>query len=132
MKPIDYRFMVKRFSFSSVIAILRESDLIAKIEETYIDEIALRGFYKARCQLVSSKYKLALKFIKTQEGLIYSYQLYSNASIARWDNEPHYPDIETHPHHYHDKHGNVTDSELCGVPENDLAIVLKRIRGIIA
>ena len=34
-----------------------------------------------------------------------------DGGIHRWDNAPHYPSIETHPHHFHDsRETNVTSS----------------------
>jgi hypothetical protein len=41
-----------------------------------IDEISERGFYKIRCTLVPSEYKLDSKYIKTEKEFLYSYQIY--------------------------------------------------------
>jgi hypothetical protein len=118
--------MEKPFNFHSIILKLENSDLISKIEKTHIDEISQRGFYKIKCRLIPSKYNLEIKFIDTGEEFIYSYQLYSTTSIVRWDNEPHFPDIETFPHHFHDTGGNVLESSLMGDPEIDLYTVLSK------
>ncbi len=120
--------MARFFNFHSIILTLENSDLVAKIDNVYMDEIAQRGFYKIKCTLLPSKYNLSIKFIKTNEEFIYAYQLYSITSIVRWDNEPHYPGISTFPHHFHDTEGPVKESNLTGEPEKDLAIVLKYLK----
>ena len=123
--------MVKPFNFPDIISVLRKSAFVSKIEKTVVDEIAKRGFYKIKCQLIPSKYKLDMKFIKTQNELIYSYQLYTTTSLARWDNEPHFPGIKTFPHHFHDRDDNVQESNLTGDTKEDLKIVLSEIKKII-
>ena len=32
--------------------------------------------------------------------------------IVRWDNAPHYPELETFPHHYHTKEGVFSSNQL--------------------
>lgn len=123
--------MVKLFNFSDIISILNASGCVANIEKIHIDEIAQRGFYKIRCRLIPSKYNLEMKFIKTREEFIYSYQLFTTTAIVRWDNEPHYPDIRTFPHHYHGIDGNISESDLTGDPQDDLRRVLKEIEKIL-
>ena len=131
MKPIGFQFMARQFSFPGVISFLRSSPLVSKIENTTIDEIAKRGFYKIKCQLFPSKYKLDIKFIKTPNEFNYSYQLYSSASIVRWDNQPHFPLIRSFPHHFHDVDKTVKESDLTGIAEDDLKIVLLKIQSLI-
>lgn len=123
--------MAMLFNFTNIISSLRKSGLVSKIEKTTVDEIAQRGFYKIKCQLIPSKYKLDIKFIKTQNEFIYSYQLYTTVSLVRWDNEPHFPGIKTFPHHFHDLNDEIMESNLTGAAEEDLEIVLSRIREII-
>ncbi|MCK4760868.1 MAG: hypothetical protein KAW12_01625 [Candidatus Aminicenantes bacterium] len=123
--------MVVLFNFPSLVSILRNHELISKIEDIRVDEIAQRGFYKMKCRLIPSKYRLEIKFIKTHEEFIYAYRLYSTTTIVRWDNAPHYPGISTYPHHFHDLHGNVLESDLTGEAGKDLILVLSKIRKIL-
>lgn len=123
--------MVKLFNFPDIISILNASESVANIENVQIDEIAQRGFYKIRCRLIPSKYNLEMKFIKTREEFTYSYQLFTTTAIVRWDNEPHYPNIKTFPHHYHGIDGTISESNLTGDPQDDLKRVLKEIKKIL-
>jgi hypothetical protein len=123
--------MVRPFDFYTIISLIRNNEYVSNIEKITVDEIARRGFYKITCQLISPKFKLDIKFIKTQSDFIYSYQLYTTKAVARWDNEPHYPAINTFPHHFHDSEENVKESKLTGNAESDIKIVLSKIGGII-
>jgi len=72
-----------------------------------------------------------VKFIKTEREFIYSYQLFTDKPIIRWDNAPHYPDIRTYPHHFHDRNGNVIESDLKGIVIDDLNIILCSIKKML-
>ena len=124
--------MAKLFNFPNAISILRNSELVSNIDKIHIDEISQRGFYKIRCSLLSAKYKLEIKFIKTSGEFIYSYQLFSTQAVARWDNEPHFPNIKTFPHHFHDVSGAPFESELTGHLEKDLKLVLSKVKGFLS
>jgi len=119
------------FNFPEVISSLKESELISRVEIKAIDEIHESGIYKLRCSLIPSKYKLEIRFVKTQEQILYSYQLFSNAPIIRWDNSPHYPKIKTHPHHFHAEDSNIVESELTGNVVLDIKKVLSDITKLI-
>jgi hypothetical protein len=108
--------------------LLKASDLVSKIEIRDVDEIKDRGIYKVRCNLIPSRYKLEIKIIYTKGEILYSYQLFTDKPIIRWDNAPHYPKIKTYPHHFHNKDGNVVESELTGIPIEDLKVVLIMIK----
>ncbi|MFH1703829.1 MAG: DUF6516 family protein [Nitrospirota bacterium] len=120
--------MKPKFNFREVISLLKASDLVSKIEIRDVDEIKDRGIYKVRCNLIPSRYKLEIKIIYTKGEILYSYQLFTDKPIIRWDNAPHYPKIKTYPHHFHNKDGNVVESELTGIPIEDLKVVLIMIK----
>ncbi len=122
--------MQHKFNFYSLISLLEKHTLVSKVEVITIDEIEKRGFYKLRCHLIPSKFKLEIKFIKTEDEFLYSYQLVSDKALARWDNEPHYPDIDNFPHHYHHK-GKIQKSLLTGIPGKDINEVLMLVSEII-
>lgn len=120
--------MKPKFNFREVISLLKASDLVSKIEIRDVDEIKDRGIYKVRCNLIPSRYKFEIKIIYTKREILYSYQLFTDKPIIRWDNAPHYPKIKTYPHHFHNKDGNVVESELTGIPIEDLKVVLIMIK----
>ena len=122
--------MQPKFDLNKIIAALGNSPLVGKIELLLSDEIEKRGFYKLRCVLIPSRYKLDIKYIKTEKDLIYAYQLYADEAIARWDNEPHYPDLTNFPHHYHSK-GMVRTSALSGRPIQDIRKLFSLILKIL-
>jgi len=124
--------MVKLFNFPGAISILRNSELVSNIDKIHVDEISQRGFYKIRCSLLPAKYKLEIKFVKTSREFIYSYQLFTTQAIARWDNEPHFPNIKTFPHHFHDVSGTAFESDLTGHLEKDLKLVLLKVKGFLS
>jgi len=51
--------------------------------------------------------------------------------LARWDNEPHYPDLENYPHHFHHPDGKVEQSRLSGNPVKDLANIFFSLAQLI-
>ena len=123
--------MQQKFSLQRILSLLKKSNIVSKIEIISIDEIAGRSVYRIRCSLIPSKYKLEVKFIKTEREFIYSYQLFTDKPIIRWDNAPHYPDIRTYPHHFHDRNGNVIESDLKGIVIDDLNIILRSIKKML-
>lgn len=57
----------------------------------------------------------------------YAYQLFTDRALLRWDNAPHYPNVVTSPHHFHNEHNEVIGSQLTGQPRHDLKKVLTEI-----
>ncbi len=57
----------------------------------------------------------------------YSYQMFSDHSLLRWDNKEEYRYLNTFPHHHHQLDGSVVPSPLTGNPMQDLRIVLHTI-----
>lgn len=57
----------------------------------------------------------------------YSYQVFDNDPLCRWDNKEHFPDLSTHPHHDHTREGEVIASPLVGDPREDLSLVLSEL-----
>ena len=84
-----------------------------------------------RVSLLPSRYKLDVKFIRTEKELLYSYQFYEQQALVRWDNEPHYPGLENYPHHFHHPDGKVERSNLSGKPAKDLAIIFVTLSKLI-
>ena len=68
---------------------------------------------KIRCRLVAS-YQFQIWLHHELAFQDYAYQLFTDQPLLRWDNAPHYPDISTAPHHFHDENNTVSESPLTG------------------
>ena len=95
---------------------------IVGYDETPAGKIEL----KVRCRLPDN-YQLQIWLHVETASQDYAYQLFSDRPLLRWDNAPHYPDIATAPHHFHDEGNSVQTSTLCGDPLLDLPSVLIEI-----
>ncbi|RJQ17470.1 MAG: hypothetical protein C4560_08575 [Nitrospiraceae bacterium] len=122
--------MLHKFDIYKIIAALRKISIVSNVEILLIDEIEHRGFYKLRGTLVPSKFKLDIKYISTEKDILYSYQLYTDEAVARWDNEPHYPGFNNYPHHLHYKE-NIGASVLSGNPIHDVNKICSFVKEII-
>jgi len=77
------------------------------------DEITPQvGYFKGMLEFIDGSTLHFIEFVETSEGeevkrLKYKYHLQSGSEelIARWDNVPHHPDLNSFPHHKHDKNG---------------------------
>jgi hypothetical protein len=121
-----------RLDIQQVKAILNASDLIASWQVLIEDETADRGLYKIRCRVLRAAFELELRFIQTENETIYSYQLFTDRPIMRWDNAPHFPALQSFPHHTHDESGTIGESKLSGDPVQDLPDVLDELRDFLA
>jgi hypothetical protein len=111
--------------------ILAASDLIASWQVLIEDETAQRALYKIRCRVIRVAYELEIRFIQTENEIIYSYQLFTDRPIIRWDNAPHFPALHGYPHHVHGETSEVDESTLIGDPILDLPYVLSRVRDLV-
>ncbi|RMF31418.1 MAG: hypothetical protein D6759_10125 [Chloroflexi bacterium] len=112
------------------------TDLIALLEaHPQIRTIQIREYevlegqawlVKLRCSLPKG-YQLQIRLRLRDEGVEYSYQLFKDRPILRWDNAPHHPDLANFPHHFHDEADVKHPSALVGDPLEDLPAVLKEI-----
>jgi hypothetical protein len=121
-----------KLDIQQVKAILNASDLITSWQVLIEDETADRGLYKIRCRVLRAAYELELRFIQTENEIIYSYQLFTDRPIMRWDNTPHFPALQSFPHHTHDESGATGESNLSGDPVQDLPNVLHQLRTLLA
>ncbi len=53
----------------------------------------------------------------------YHFQTYDKQFVARWDNAPHHPEVETHPEHLHLAQGNVMPSRAMDIPKVLVAVL---------
>jgi hypothetical protein len=99
-----------------------KSTKIVNVDESPSGHLEL----KIRCQL-KKKYKVQVWIHQTDTYFHYSYQLFTTYPILRWDNAPHYPNISSAPHHFHDEENRVTNSLLSGDVLQDIHIMLKEV-----
>jgi hypothetical protein len=110
-----------------LIKILQRHSMVKNIRVVNYDETpAGKLEVKIRCRLVR-EYKLQIWLHLEPNFQDYSYQLFADHPILRWDNAPHYPDIFTAPHHFHDESNKVGKSFLTGSIEEDLETVLLEV-----
>ncbi len=81
---------------------------------------------KVRCEL-PGEHRLQIRLRLRGEHVEYSYQLFKDRPILRWDNAPHHPELENFPHHFHDEDDTKHPSDLAGDPLADLKVVLAEI-----
>lgn len=79
--------------------------------------------YKVRCDLPKG-YSFQVRLRLWQGALSYSYQLFTDRPVLRWDNAPHYPGLANFPHHFHDDTETRHASTLVGNPLTDLPTIL--------
>jgi len=120
-----------KLDIQQVKQILAASDLIASWQVLIEDETAQRALYKIRCRVIRVAYELEIRFIQTEDEIIYSYQLFTDRPIIRWDNAPHFPALHGYPHHVHSESSEVDESTLIGDPILDLPYVLSRVRDLV-
>ena len=116
--------MRPKLDLEQVTAILNASALITSWQVLIADETADRAVYKIRCQLLRPAYRLEIRLIQTEEEILYSYQLFTDRPVIRWDNAPHFPALKSFPHHVHEETGEVKESSLTGDPIQDLPRIL--------
>lgn len=123
--------MSNRVESFEIISYLESVPLISSIKVLSVDEVLTRSVLRIRCNLLPSTHHLGIRLIQTEKETIYSYQLFTDHPIVRWDNAPHFPEVSTFPHHYHNSKGTVEASRLKGEVLTDLGYVLHNIKKIL-
>ena len=112
---------------ADLIRILQTHPIVKSFRIVNYDEtLTGRLEVKIRCRLVRD-YHLQIWLHHEPKFQDYAYQLFTKHPILRWDNAPHYPDIPTAPHHFHDESNTVSESFLTGIMRDDLPKVLSEI-----
>ena len=96
--------------------------VIAETKEFSADQF----FFKIRAE-VTRTISLQVRMYYNRGHLDYSYQLFSDVPLLRWDNKEDFPDLANFPHHHHDDQGRVHSSTLIGNPSEDIPKVLREI-----
>ena len=82
--------MPPKLDIEQIKAILAASTLVTSWQVLVADEAAHRAVYRIRCQLLRPSYRLEIRLIQTAEEILYSYQLFTDKPLIRWDNAPHW------------------------------------------
>jgi hypothetical protein len=122
--------MIRRIESSEIVSYLKSVSFVSSLSILSIDEVLTRSVLRIRCDLLPSSHHLDIRLIQTENETVYSFQLYTDRPIVRWDNA-HFPGISTFPHHYHNSRGEVEASPLQGTAFEDLDHFLKVIKDIL-
>ena len=114
-----------------IVDYLKSIEIISSIQIVFLDDSLQRSICKLRCSLLPSRYKLDVRLIQTENEIIYSYQLFHDRPIIRWDNAPHFPSVTTFPHHFHDQNDKIKASNLTGDIIEDIDYVLGKIKRLL-
>lgn len=113
---------------ADLLAILRRHPIVRDLRIVTLDETPSgRLELKVRCRLATSPYQMQIWLHAEPAALDYAYQVFTNAPLLRWDNAPHYRNVSTAPHHFHDETQQVGESPLQGDPRLDLPLVLGEV-----
>jgi hypothetical protein len=85
--------------------------------------------FKFRTTIFSS-FTFQIRIYYNQGHFDYSYQVFGDEPICRWDNKENFPEIKTFPHHFHALDGEIIDSPLTGMPLDDLKFVLNELSNL--
>lgn len=116
--------------FDHLVDLIIQSRLVSDIEEARRIEAATHGSFTARLRFHDTSLLEFLEFIAVAEGKIsktkyrYHYQR-GEQVVFRYDNAPHHPNVETHPHHKH------MGDEVLATQEPTLESVLKEIATLL-
>lgn len=112
--------------------LLRGHSLVKSVRVLEYDQTpAGRLELKIRCRL-EGDCQLQIWLHHGADVQDYAYQLFSDRASLRWDNSPHYPDVATAPHHFHNEAGQVGESPLSGKAMKDLRDVLSMVEDWLA
>jgi len=84
---------------------------------------------KVRARLEDLSFQVYLYFNRGHYD--YSYQLFGDRPLTRWDNKEDCPGLENFPHHRHLPDATIVTSSLRGDPTTDLQIVVQEIAKIL-
>jgi len=94
------------------------------IENEAVDDETF--IFKVRAAMIPNI--LQIRFLADKNLERYSFQLYRDRPLLRWDNTPHYPDLPNFPHHFHDQDERVSFSPLTGSLLADFDFVVAEVK----
>lgn len=116
---------------ASLLAALQSSSICSNTRIEEIQEFSTEQFLIKLRTSLNKVLKLQIRIYKNYLHIDYSYQVYEQSPVMRWDNAEHFPDITTYPHHFHTQDGDVVESPLTGKPEMDVYLVLNILESLV-
>ncbi len=116
---------------ADLLSFLRAHPLVQSLRVVHYDKTpAGKIELKVRCRL-PGRYRFQVWLHDEPDFQDYAYQLFTDHPILRWDNAPHYPDVATAPHHFHNEACDVSISLLHRNPLVDLPYALAEIEKLM-
>lgn len=116
---------------SLITTLLQESPLCQAVSVVETQQFSAEQFFcKVRADL-EQRLELQVRIYYNRGHCDYSYQLFRDVPIMRWDNKEDCPGLANFPHHHHTLDGKIVSSPLSGEPEQDLPVVLQAITAFV-
>ncbi|MBI5712820.1 MAG: hypothetical protein HZC38_05270 [Chloroflexi bacterium] len=115
-----------------VVTTLQTSEICRNVRVIETQQFSDEQFaLKVRCEITTGG-ELQVRLYQNSEHVDYAYQLFQDEQpVIRWDNKEHFPEIATHPHHFHNPSGGVNESALNGNADHDLPLVLNHLATLV-
>jgi len=85
---------------------------------------------KARAR-IQEELSFQVRIYHNRSHYDYSYQLFGDRPLTRWDNKEDCPSLENYPHHRHLPDASIVASSLQGDPAVDLPVVAQELAEFI-
>jgi hypothetical protein len=103
-----------------------ESVTVIETQEFSDDRFSI----KVRAQVQEGRY-FQVYIYHNRGHYDYSYQLFADRPLIRWDNKEDCPGLENYPHHRHSSDATIVASSLRGDPVADLPVVTQEVAKVI-
>lgn len=118
--------------FTSIERSLRSNPLIIRVENfTCLASDDYNGLVRCRAHFWDGSFLDIYEVVTTEPGyplrVHYAYTYVRDQLIFRYDNAPHHPEVETHPHH---KHVGIAE-KVVSAPPPTLSAVLAEIEAYL-
>ena len=94
------------------------------VENEAVDDYTF--VFKVRAAIIPNV--LQIRFLADKNLERYSFQLYGDRPLLRWDNAPHYPGLPNFTHHFNDQDEKVSFSTLTGNLLNNFDLVIAEVK----
>ncbi len=114
--------------FAEIAALVANADVVQASSLTYDKRSSHVGFIRGDLYLVDGSILHVREFVHVGQEIerymyVYHCQDSEGRMIFRYDNSPHYPQLEGFPHHKH-----VAEGDVVATPPPDLFRVLQEVR----
>ncbi len=126
--------MSQIIDISQIEFILYKSRIVASIDSINVEHTTKgRNAIRIILTLVNGlRFQIRLHRIPESTDIGYSYQVFIDRPLFRWDNARHHTHLTNFPHHFHNEFDNIASSNLSGNVIADLPEVLLEIQRILS